>query len=341
MPHIKSDIKALLHQAGYTSTEPDITPVNDGANNRGFTIQIDGKRLFAKHYFSHPSDPRDRPGAEVQFLAYAWEQGIRNIPQIIISAPEQRLVLFQYIAGKKLSQDAIKPEHIQASGDFIARLNAHREHGQSLPIASDGFFRIADHIPHLEKRIAALKHATIRGSTPVRKKAYLLMQEIDSAWQDTKATIAKGHDIHAELPSQARCISPSDFGFHNALYADNGTLFFLDFEYAGWDDPAKLCCDFFCQPEIPVSIEYFQRFIGSALKSFVPLTDMIVDRTMTLFPLCHLKWCCIILNPFLHNDAKRRGFATSGLDLPRHQSLQLDKASRYFKDRENTHIGLH
>jgi tyrosyl-tRNA synthetase len=26
---------------------------------------------------------------------------------------------------------------------------------------------------------------------------------------------------------------------------------FLDFEYAGWDGPAKLVCDFFCQPALP------------------------------------------------------------------------------------------
>ena len=25
---------------------------------------------------------------------------------------------------------------------------------------------------------------------------------------------------------------------------------FIDFEYAGWDDPSKLICDFFCQPAV-------------------------------------------------------------------------------------------
>ena len=31
-----------------------------------------------------------------------------------------------------------------------------------------------------------------------------------------------------------RCISPSDFGFHNALVDERGIVRFLDFEYSGW-----------------------------------------------------------------------------------------------------------
>ena len=47
-----------------------------------------------------------------------------------------------------------------------------------------------------------------------------------------------------ELPPGQWCISPSDFGFHNVLRRPGGHLVFLDFEHAGWDDPAKLFGDF-------------------------------------------------------------------------------------------------
>ena len=59
------------------------------------------------------------------------------------------------------------------------------------------------------------------------------------------------------------CLSPSDFGFHNALVDDDGQVTFLDFEYAGRDDPAKLVSDFFCQPEIPVPLDYHATFIDA------------------------------------------------------------------------------
>src|SRR5258708_29751946 len=41
------------------------------------------------------------------------------------------------------------------------------------------------------------------------------------------------------------------FGFHNALLRPSQELCFLDFEYAGHDDPAKMVGDFFSQPAIP------------------------------------------------------------------------------------------
>ena len=42
--------------------------------------------------------------------------------------------------------------------------------------------------------------------------------------------------------------SPSDFGFHNTILEDDGDLKFLDFEYFGRDDPAKLMADFIWHP---------------------------------------------------------------------------------------------
>ncbi len=53
------------------------------------------------------------------------------------------------------------------------------------------------------------------------------------------------------MPLAANCrrmkfiVSPSDFGFHNALLDDGGAISFLDFEYSGRDDPAKLDLRFF------------------------------------------------------------------------------------------------
>ena len=41
-----------------------------------------------------------------------------------------------------------------------------------------------------------------------------------------------------------KCLSPSDFGFHNVIVEKDKILRFIDFEYAGWDDPAKMVSDF-------------------------------------------------------------------------------------------------
>ena len=92
------------------------------------------------------------------------------------------------------------------------------------------------------------------------------------------------------------CLSPSDFGFHNALTGPAG-LGFLDFEYAGRDDPAKLVSDFFCQPEIPVPMRYHAGFIAR-LAQGLRLDAAGRARCRILLDAYRIKWTCIILNEF-------------------------------------------
>ena len=72
-------------------------------------------------------------------------------------------------------------------------------------------------------------------------------------------------DLPRKVAKEEKSLSPSDFGFHNMLIDKNGRLRFIDFEYAGWDDPAKIICDFFCQPKFPVPMNWMDSFIEEAL----------------------------------------------------------------------------
>ena len=45
------------------------------------------------------------------------------------------------------------------------------------------------------------------------------------------------------IAPEERCISPSDFGLHNAIRTA-ADIRFIDFEFAGWDDPAKALVNF-------------------------------------------------------------------------------------------------
>ena len=120
--------------------------------------------------------------------------------------------------------------------------------------------------------------------------------------------VDSGVDFRALLPDHTRCISPSDFGFHNALVQPDGKLFFIDFEYAGWDDPAKTLCDFYCQPELPVPRSTWNQF-ADAMAGLAADAILERQRQEELFPLYQVKWCCILLNEFTVDAARRREFA--------------------------------
>ena len=101
-------------------------------------------------------------------------------------------------------------------------------------------------------------------------------------------------------------------------------------EYAGWDDPAKLICDFFCQVEIPVPF-IFLEFAIETLNFLAKEKRDFSERTMLLLPAIKIKWCCLLLNEFLSSEEKRRRFAEQ-LNSPQRLTTQLRKANAVLDD---------
>ena len=123
-----------------------------------------------------------------------------------------------------------------------------------------------------------------------------------------------------------RTLSPSDFGFHNALRQPGGGIIFLDFEYFGWDDPAKMISDFLLHPAMDFSPSAKKKF-ASALFGYFPEWPGLLGRVESVYPLFGLKWCAIMLNEFLPDQLRRRQFAaTAPTDVPSLQAEQLGKA---------------
>ncbi|NCW27038.1 MAG: hypothetical protein EBV83_01870 [Verrucomicrobia bacterium] len=136
-----------------------------------------------------------------------------------------------------------------------------------------------------------------------------MKEKVMPAWERILKTAnrewpEKGRGTH----KAAACISPSDFGFHNSLLGDDNRLRFFDFEYAGWDDPAKMAADFFCQPRIPAPASEFHR-VAAFLGELFPLDAEVPERATSLWPVYRMKWICIMLNEFLPAGKTRRGFS--------------------------------
>ena len=99
---------------------------------------------------------------------------------------------------------------------------------------------------------------------------------------------------------------------------------FLDFEYAGWDDPAKMVCDFFCQPAVPVPLHFYDDVVGRV--AAVSGGSSLPQRIGLLLPVYQLKWCCILLNDFLPLGRRRRSFAGGTAAQEEQKARQLQKA---------------
>lgn len=329
---IRAQIAELLGLPATTCASLQLEPLGGGGNNRVFAFTAQGRELVAKVYFSHPSDLRDRLGTEFAFLVHADEVGIRNVPRPIARNAERHLAIYERVPGERLQAGQVGIGEVDQARDLFLALNRpeHLIAARSLPIASEAAFRVVDHLRHVEKRLARLD--AIPATSSLDMDAAKFARELKAAWPDLVASVLRSIALRGERPEDdvlQRCISPSDFGFHNALRAATGQLSFIDFEYAGWDDPAKMIGDFFCQPAVPVPKSLYEHFVTSTM-AFSPYGKVLAARAADLFPMFQVKWCCIMLNHFLPDAARRREFADPAAIRDERKRTQLDSAVRLF-----------
>jgi hypothetical protein len=317
----------VLAQVGIPSAFR-LEPITGGGNNRVFRVESAAAPVVLKAYFRHPDDPRDRLRADFGFSSFAWECGSRALPRPLASDPAAGLAVYEYVAGGKLAPGGVTAAHVAEAASFFREVNEHHDAPQAadLPEASEACFSIAAHVACVDRRVARL--GGIDEASPLGgEAAEVVAQRITPAWHRVRESVRAASGMAADEPLATgdRCLSPSDFGFHNAILAADGRLRFLDFEYAGHDDPAKMACDFFCQPAVPVPREHLPVFVAS-LASLWESPSAFRRRVELLLPVYELKWCCIMLNEFLPADS-RRTFAGAGTDREARRAAQLAKVA--------------
>ena len=319
---------ALCRQAGLPPAEA-LERLVGGKNNRVFRARLsESESVVFKSYFHDVRDTRDRLMAEWSFLTYAWGKGVRAVPQPLASDASEHAGLYALLQGDKLKAEEIALGHVDAAADFVAAVNAAPRNIGGLPLGSEACLSLAQHLATVDRRVRRL--AVIAPDAPHREAAEALVRgRLCPLWGSVKAHIVDGAaraglSLEAAIPEADVIVSPSDFGFHNALLGPDGVLRFLDFEYAGRDDPAKLAGDFYGCPEIPTPPESFDRFIDRLVVQ-LGLSEATQTRARLLRNAYRIKWTCIILNDFLPSEDARRAFAVEG-DRAARCAEQLRKA---------------
>lgn len=292
-----------------------IVPLTGGGNNRVFKVEFESRDpVIVKQYFSHTQDLRPRLLSEFSFLQHARESGIRNVPEPIAFSSELNAAVYSFVPGRAIQHSDISDDLIQAMIDFFLALNKKKE--KTLPVASEACLSINDYLVTVDRRLEGLQSCAMEASI-----ASFLNDCLLPKWTQYKTALS-------QVPfdkTQDFCISPSDFGFHNALMNSSNEITFIDFEYAGIDDPCKTVCDLFCQPKIPLPEAYFPLF-AKAFSSVASDHESCLRRIHYLYPAIQMKWCCILLNVFTKVGKERRTFSHS--DEMAHS--QLRKAKQLF-----------
>lgn len=304
-----------------------------GGNNRVFDGCVAGERRLVKQYFRSSADERDRQGAEWAMLEYARETVPGRAPEPLARDGVDGVSVMSFVEGRRLGETETSADVVMQAAAFFRDLNGPDRfaRGAALREASEACFDLESQCRLVQARVDRL--AAIDASDAAGRDAARLAGVIRARFETLRAALASRRDlvgIAEPLADDARCVSASDFGFHNALMRDDGALVFLDFEYAGWDDPAKMVGDFFSHPGSPVDEQHLDGFIDVALGGFAA-ADRLAERAVTMMPLFRLKWCCIMLNEFLSDAGRRRAFANPATRTPQWRQGQIAKVATYLE----------
>ena len=105
------------------------------------------------------------------------------------------------------------------------------------------------------------------------------------------------------FPKKDLIISPSDLSIKNFIYSYNNDLFFIDYEYFGYDDSIKLLCDTIIHPANNLNKKYAKYFIYNFN---LYIRSINFDRLKKYFHFYCIIWCLIILNPIKNNDLSNK-----------------------------------
>jgi hypothetical protein len=292
-----------------------IAPRPGGRNTRVWRVDCISESFLLKNYFLSESDPRDRLGQEWAFLNFLQSISSRKTPAPLAKDPSTRFALLEFIPGNP-PQDIGESDILDAA-EFFAEMNARPAFAKNLPPVSEACFSIQAHLETTAARIDRLQQ--IQSTSEEHEQAVLLIRgTLLPLWHELRKRIEDIPDSTRReiLPPSERCLSPSDFGFHNALRQSDATLRYVDFEYAGWDDPAKTFVDFTNQPDRLLPENLAALFLEKTIPLFSN-PDALHQRLALLTPLYQIKWACICLNAF---------FPARPLDPTHSLAFQLSRA---------------
>jgi len=288
--------------------------ISGGINSNVYVCSKESLSCVIKEYPIMERSSHDRLQSEIEFLGFASKVTVGKVPKVIGISPEERCIAMEYIEGKKMGAGDLPTKYdIEDAVRFLEDLNTEKELARKMihMQAKDGFVSITEHLLCLTERVEKMSvgHLSIRYRDDASKVVETIKQKLEFVSEGVQNALAS-EKISNLIDSNSLRVSPSDFGFHNAIKTGSGFVF-IDFEFAGWDDPAKIAVDFILQPRNPVT-----RQLTTVMRRLTTSQQFEHKRLYIILKILLVKWHCIIMSSL---DASRASqlqlaFGTSSID---------------------------
>ncbi len=299
-----------------------------GINSSTYKIESHEEKYLLKIYNLSKINPINRLDHERNFLTFLKHCKFRNVPRLIFSSKKYNFLLMSWLEGEKINQ--VNYYLCKEYLEFLVGIQKFRgtSFAKFLSPASDAYFQLKGHITSVNNRLFLLEKKQKEIFHLQRDLSQVLEGFLDNVKSEIQSLMLfqreRNIDIDYLLPEGNRIISQSDVGFHNMLVGKN-EVYFLDFEYSGWDDPGKLFSDLLLQPDNSVPIRYFKIF-DKYLINYIFKNNYDNDRLNFMLKLIRIKWSLIILNPIFKSEE------LSNNDFSNLLKIKINKSLIYLKN---------
>mgnify|MGYP001278637665 CR=1 FL=1 len=302
-------IKLIYSKSIKNSTLTGAT-TQGGINN---TVQIlkDKNDFYyiQKEYRTEKQFPNPRQIREQSFLKHLNAiQLTTATPKVLNVDLDQGISSFSYIQGTLPKLNANFSEQIwKQCLNFLIEIQQPSPNKACIPNAKESAFSLREHLEILTIRRNDWLEKLLKKELDCPNLNKFFLELYEPVYQKVAQIVLDHPYFNTPIKNEFRIINPSDFGLHNALFNKNNELLaFIDFEYAGWDDPAKMISDFFAQPRYPAPKELMNKFIQSISLSLFPQgSSALEERFPYVYSMIQMKWCLIRLGRFYLKSNQR------------------------------------
>jgi hypothetical protein len=309
----------------------DAVEVPGRANSKIFKIIAKNKKYCLKIYPSKQFDKRERLIVEFEAFAALRKNGAFNVPLAISKNISLNIALYEWIDGVSISK--VDSLEVVDALSFVEKLKSisNQKFNISNRVASQACLSANELVSQIDGRFNKLCNIDLEKEAELKN---FLKKEFEPIFGGIKEKVSDNWSLpwaySDELIKSHQLLSPSDFGFHNAIRTNDNKIIYIDFEYFGWDDPVKLTSDFIWHAGMDVSKDAQTQWL-SGMSDIFSNDQFFSERLKVYHPLYGLRWCMILLNEFLPKVWKIRKHANKEKEdnYLAIKKIQLEKAKIY------------
>lgn len=310
----------------------EIIDIKAGNNNRLFLVQTLNDRYLVKVYFK---DERNRLQREFTAFDFLRKNGFQNVPKVYFKNEGLNFAVYSFQEGRVISSLAAGKEQIDSLLDFIIELYKfnYSDVLDKFEPAVMACFELQDYLKNIQFRFNRFKEYKSSQSIHPLVGEFInqvkVIDYIESEFNRLEDKVLSS--THKSISEFEKKLSPVDFGLHNALFKIDDSVCFVDFEYFGWDDPARIIADFVnhdMQFDLPTVFK--QYFVEEYIKR-ADLAETETERLYLVKELISLEWLTIYLYGMTPEKIATRLHANPDYNLEESLLSQIRKIKqRYF-----------